>query len=212
MSEVVAGGVAAELEKVERSNGSTGSYARVDFDPRCENAINEQINIEYTASYVYHALFAHFNADNVGLPGFAEFFRNSSLEERSHAELLMKYQNERGGKVVLRGINLPQMKMDGNDKGDALYALELALALEKLNFTKLRELDDVADQAGDKAMGSFIESKLLEEQSEDVKDAADRVARLRRIGDEGTGIYLFDKEMAEAAAKILQSAEENMGH
>ncbi len=34
-------------------------------------------------------------------------------------------------------------------QGDALYAMELALSLEKLNFVKLRELHDVAVRAND---------------------------------------------------------------
>jgi ferritin len=37
----------------------------------------------------------------VGLPGFAEFFKNASEEEREHAHLLMDYQNKRGGRVKL---------------------------------------------------------------------------------------------------------------
>jgi ferritin heavy chain len=42
------------------------SYARVGYAPECEAAVNEQINIEYTISYVYHALHAFFDRDNVG--------------------------------------------------------------------------------------------------------------------------------------------------
>lgn len=40
--------------------------------------------------------------------------------------------------------------------GDALYAFELALSLEKLNFQKLRQLHDVADKHGDAQMADFI--------------------------------------------------------
>lgn len=42
------------------------SYARLDYHQECEAAVNEQINIEYTISYVYHSLFAFFDRDNVG--------------------------------------------------------------------------------------------------------------------------------------------------
>lgn len=80
----------------------TQSYARVDYDPKCEAAINEQINIEYTISYVYHALHSYFARDNVGLPGFAKFFGEASEEERGHAQLLMDYQVKRGGRVELK--------------------------------------------------------------------------------------------------------------
>ena len=43
-------------------------------------------------SYQYHAMSNYFNRDNVGLPGFAAFFRASSLEERNHAQQLMDFQ------------------------------------------------------------------------------------------------------------------------
>lgn len=32
-------------------------------------------SIEYNVSYVYHALYAYFDRDNVALPGFAAFFK-----------------------------------------------------------------------------------------------------------------------------------------
>jgi ferritin heavy chain len=80
----------------------TESISRVDFHGECEATINEQINIEYTVSYVYHAMHCFFDRDNVGLPGFAEYFRQESLDERSHAQKLIKYQNLRGGRVKLQ--------------------------------------------------------------------------------------------------------------
>ena len=50
-------------------------------------------------------------------------------------------------------------------KGDALYAMELALSLEKLNFQKLRELHTVAEAEGDAQMGDFVEGALLADQA-----------------------------------------------
>jgi ferritin len=38
------------------------------------------------------------------LPGFAKFFKHNSDEEREHAEKFMKFQNKRGGSVVLQNI------------------------------------------------------------------------------------------------------------
>lgn len=49
-------------------------------------------------------------------------------------------------------------------QGDALYAMELALSLEKLNFTNLRQLHAVADKHGDAAFADFVEGALLDEQ------------------------------------------------
>ena len=32
-------------------------------------------SVELTVSYLYHAISAYFDRDNVGLPGFAKFFK-----------------------------------------------------------------------------------------------------------------------------------------
>ncbi|KAF2909099.1 hypothetical protein DAI22_11g001500 [Oryza sativa Japonica Group] len=119
------------------------SLARQKFVDECEAAINEQINVEYNASYAYHSLFAYFDRDNVALKGFAKFFKESSDEERDHAEKLIKYQNMRGGRVRLQSIVTPLTEFDHPEKGDALYAMELALALEKLVNEKLHNLHSV---------------------------------------------------------------------
>jgi Ferritin-like domain len=55
------------------------------------------------------------------------------------------------------------------EKGDALFAMELALSLEKLNFKKLRALHATADAANDAPMTHYIEDFLLQEQVEDIK-------------------------------------------
>eukprot|EP00894_Picocystis_sp_ML_P004466 jgi/Pico_ML_1/54983/g111.t1 len=154
--------VKGELATVEKTVST--SLARQAFDTRCEDALNEQINIEYNVSYIYHALWAYFDRDYVALPGLAAFFKSSSEEERGHAEGLMTYQNLRGGKVKLNSIMLPQMEFSSEAKGDALYAMELTLSLEKLNNEKLLSLHKVADECGDVQMCDFIESNYLEEQ------------------------------------------------
>lgn len=45
-------------------------------------------------SYAYHAVSSYFNRDNVALPGFVTYFRNASLDERSHAQKLIDFQVE----------------------------------------------------------------------------------------------------------------------
>ncbi|KAK3197939.1 hypothetical protein Dsin_021354 [Dipteronia sinensis] len=77
--------------------------------------------VEYNVSYVYHALFAYFDRESVALKGLAKCFKESSLEEREHAEKLMEYQNKRDGKVKLQSMLMPLTEFDHVKKGDALY-------------------------------------------------------------------------------------------
>jgi len=173
------------------------SRARMMYTETCESAINNQINVEYTASYAYHALFAYFDRDTVSLPGFAKYFQDQSAEEKEHAELLMKYQNRRGGRVMFKPLAVPEMKFDHLDgTSDAMYAMDLHLQLEKFVYKKLLEVHTVADSDSDPEMCNFIED-MLSEQVEAVKKAAEYVAQLRRVGT-GHGVWHFDKELAEA--------------
>ncbi|KAL5568828.1 hypothetical protein UlMin_025403 [Ulmus minor] len=168
------------------------SIARQKYTDESEAAINEQINVEYNVSYVYHALFAYFDRDNVALKGLAKFFEESSEEERDHAEKFMKYQNKRGGKVKLQSILMPLSEFDHAEKGDALYAMELALSLEKLTNEKLLNLHSVAEKNHDVQLQDFVESEFLGEQVEAIKKISEYVAQLRRVG-KGHGVWHFDQ-------------------
>jgi ferritin heavy chain len=48
----------------------------------------------------------YFDRDDVALPGFCKYFKKASDEERGHAEKFMKYQNRRGGRIVLQDIKV----------------------------------------------------------------------------------------------------------
>lgn len=186
--------VQSDLSLVDKTDNKVQTFVRVNFTDTCEAAINEQINIEYIISYVYHAMFAYFDRDNVGLPGIAKFFKENSEEERQHAELLMKYQNMRGGRVKLLTMGSPETEFYHEEKGDALHAFEMALALEKLNFKKLLELHKIAEESNDVQLCDFLEGQLLQEQVEAVKQGGVYVSQLRRIG-KGHGVFHFDRTL-----------------
>ncbi|XP_045795204.1 ferritin-1, chloroplastic-like isoform X2 [Trifolium pratense] len=142
------------------------SLARQNFADECESVINEQI----------------------------KFFKESSEEEREHAEKLMKYQNIRGGRVVLHPIKNVPSEFEHVEKGDALHAMELALSLEKLTNEKLLNVHSVADRNNDPEMTHFIESEFLAEQVEAIKKISEYVSQLRRVG-KGHGVWHFDQRL-----------------
>jgi len=191
--------VEVESQLVQVPTEYSQSLARQRYATSSEAAINDQINVEYNVSYVYHALYSYFDRDNVGLPGFAKYFKECSEEEREHAEKLMAYQNKRGGKVKLNTILSPVMEFDHAEKGDALYSMELALAMEKLTNEKLLSLHQVAADNNDPQMCDFIESEFLTEQVEAIKKVSTYVSQLRRVG-KGHGVYHFDLQLQEGEA------------
>ena len=62
-----------------------------------------------------------------------------------HAEKFMKYQTERGGRIVLQDIKRP----DKDEWGTGLDAMETALALEKTVNQALLDLHKVSDKNSD---------------------------------------------------------------
>merc|ERR1712018_270457 len=165
------------------------SQCRQNYHQDCEAGINKQINLELYASYVYQSMYFYFDRDDIALPGFAKFFNDSSKEEREHAEILMKFQNQRGGRIVLQDI-----KPERDEWGSGLEAMQAALALEKSVNQSLLDLHAIADSKKDPQMCDMIESNYLTEQVEAIKQIGDYITRLKRVGP-GVGEFLFDKEL-----------------
>jgi len=164
------------------------SQCRQNYHGDCEAGVNKQINLELYASYVYQSMYFHFDRDDIALPGFAKFFNDSSKEEREHAELLMKFQNQRGGRIVLQDIK----KLEQDAWGSGLEAMQAALTLEKSVNQSLLDLHAIAGSHNDSQMADFIENHYLTEQVEAIKQLGDYVTNLKRAGP-GLGEYLFDK-------------------
>lgn len=162
---------------------------RQNYHTDCEAGVNKQINLELYASYVYQSMAWYFDRDDVALPGFHKYFAKASEEERGHAEKLMKYQNQRGGRIVLQNIQKPER----DEWGTGLDAMQVALSLEKNVNQSLLDLHKLADSKGDSQFCDWLESNYLTEQVEAIKELSDHVANLKRVGS-GLGEYLFDKE------------------
>ena len=167
------------------------SQIRQNFHEECENGINNQINMELYASYVYQSMAFYFDRDDVALPGFSKLFEHDSKEEREHAEKLMKYLNKRGGRVLLQDIRKPSK----DEWGTGLEALQTALDLEKQVNQSLLNLHALATAKVDPHLTDFLETEYLDEQVEAIKRLGDKITMLKRAGATGLGEYTFDKEL-----------------
>jgi len=165
------------------------SLVRQNYAQECEAGVNKQINLELYASYVYLSMSYYFEREDIALKGFTKFYRKSSEEEREHAMKLMKFQNDRGGRIVLQNIQKPEK----DEWGSGLEAMQTSLALEKNVNQALIELHGIAGKAGDAHMTDFLEDHYLREQVDSIKQLADYIAQLKLVGP-GLGEYIFDKE------------------
>merc|ERR1719239_199504 len=121
------------------------SQCRQNYHSDCEASINRQINIELQASYVYQSMAFYFDRDDVALPGFSKYFESASKEEREHAEKLMKYQNQRGGRILLQSVKKPERDEWGS-----------ALRLEKSVNQSILEIHKVASQYEDAQLCHYM--------------------------------------------------------
>ncbi|KAK7872502.1 hypothetical protein R5R35_014290 [Gryllus longicercus] len=168
----------------------TDSQVRQNFEKECEDGINRQINMELYASYVYLSMAYYFDRDDIALPGLHSYFKKASNEEREHAMKLMLYLNKRGGRIVLTSINAPER----NEWGTAEDAMMAALDLEKKVNHSLLKLHKIATIHEDANLCDFLEAEYLQEQVDSIKEIANHLTNIRRVG-EGLGIFMFDKEL-----------------
>lgn len=126
----------------------------------------------------------------MALPHFAEYFKKNAEEELEHAQKFMKFQNKRGGKIILYDIKKPEKDEWGRGI-DAMYA---ALALERKVNQALLDLHAVGDKHNDYQMSDFIEGNFLHEQVDAIKELTGHITNLKRVGVVGHGEYHFDQE------------------
>ncbi|XP_066252248.1 soma ferritin-like [Euwallacea similis] len=167
------------------------SHVKQNFHKDCEDAINKQINIELSASYIYLSMAYHFQRDDVALPGHFKYFKKASNNENQHAIDLMEYLNKRGGRIVLTSIDAPE-KQDWGSAQEAMYA---ALELEKKVNESLLNLHSVASGHMDVNLCNFLDTNFLQEQVEAIKEIGDHVTNLKRVG-EGLGLFAFDEKLS----------------
>lgn len=150
-----------------------------------QDAINSQINQELVAAYNYLGMSIYFDAED--LEGFAHWMKAQHAEEFAHANKLMEYLQDRGGKVVLQAIPAPR-----TDYNSPLEVFEVSLKQEIANTTSINKLYEAALKYSDHATKSHLQW-FLDEQVEEEKSCESIIAKLKRIGKDPAGLlYLND--------------------
>jgi len=157
------------------------------ISPRLETAFNEQINKELSSSYLYLAMAAHFDDQN--LPGFAKWMKVQAKEERGHAMRLWGHLNDRGGKVVLKALADPTKPF-----GRPREIFEEALAHERKITASINALHALALEEKDPAAAIFLEW-FVTEQVEEEKNATDIIEKLKLTGDQSFGVLFMDQHI-----------------
>ena len=151
-----------------------------------QNALNQQINQEFTAAYNYLAMAAYFDTQN--LDGFANWMQLQHDEEREHGMKLLRYLQDRGGEVLLEGIESPR-----REYSSPLEVFQISLEMECANTASINDLYELASKLNDHATTSHLQW-FLDEQVEEEKSVEDVISLLERVGGDIAGLlYLNDK-------------------
>ena len=154
---------------------------------RVEKALNAQIEKEAYSSQFYLAMASW--AECQGLNGTAQFLYAQSDEERFHMLKLVKFVNERGGRTVVSGLSMPPA-----DYTTVTNVFEL-LFEHKLSVTdSINNLVDVCLQEKDYTTQNFLQW-YVSEQLEEEALARTILDKLKLIGEDKGGLYLFDRDM-----------------
>lgn len=157
---------------------------------KIEEALNQQLNLEFYSSYLYLSMSAYF--DSKHLSGFANWAIQQSEEEKLHAMKIYSFLLERGANVVLSSIQAPPACWDS-----PLNAFEDSFANEQRVTNTINNLVDLAVEEKDHATHIFMQW-FVTEQVEEESMTSGIVERLKMIsGSDGNVLFLMDHELGQ---------------
>jgi len=155
---------------------------------KMQEAINEQINAELYSAYLYLSMAAHF--EEINLKGFGNWMRVQDQEERFHAMKFYDYLINRQGTVTLKSVDAPPSKWKSPlDVFKAVYEHEQKVT------SLINKLATLALKESDHATGVLLHW-FINEQVEEEANADAIIQKLKLIGDNSSGLFLLDQELA----------------
>ncbi len=156
---------------------------------KMEKALNEQINEELYSAYLYLAMSAWFESQN--LPGFASWMKVQTREENAHAMKFFEFIHERRGRVTLKAVKEP-----GKEWDSPLAAFEAALEHEQYITGRINDLVNLAVTEKDHATAGFLQWFVKEQVEEEA--SADRIVQMLKMAANAPGaLLMLDHQMGE---------------
>lgn len=156
----------------------------MDISSKVKQGLNDQINMEFAAGYLYLSMAAFF--EDKAFNGFGRWMRLQSDEEKGHAMRLFDYLNDRGGRVELQAIEKPT-----HEFSSPADAFRQALEHEQKVTSSIHRLYELAHSEKDYATVSMLKW-FVDEQVEEERNASDMVDRLEMAGDNPNALLLLD--------------------
>ena len=157
------------------------------LDKKVAELLNDQVNKELYSAYLYLDFALYY--DEIGLDGFANWYKIQAQEERDHAMLFLQYLQNNGEKVTLGAIAKPD-----KDLNDKLQVLKYGLEHERYVTSLIHAIYDAAYGVKDFRTMQFLDW-FVKEQGEEEKNAEDMIKKMELFGDDAKGLYTLSSEM-----------------
>jgi ferritin len=158
---------------------------------KIEKLLNQQIELEADSSQFYLAMASW--AETSGYNGVSAFLYRHSDEERQHMLKLIKFVNERGGSA-----HIPALKSPPNNFKGVNEVFELLLKHEIKVSTEINKLVEHCLSEKDYTTHNFLQWYVAE-QIEEERLARNLMDKLKLIGGDKGGMYLFDRDLESMA-------------
>ena len=153
-----------------------------------QEALNKQVQMEAESSQAYLAM-ASWAEIQPGLQGVTDFFYKQSDEERIHMLKLIRFINERAGFAMVPALEQPMVTFQSLRR-----MFEEFLKHELKVSDSINDLVHLALTEKDYATHNFLQW-YVNEQIEEERTARTLNDKLEMIGDDKSGLYLFDRDI-----------------
>jgi len=159
-----------------------------------QEALNNQVQMEAESSQAYLAM-ASWAEIQPGLQGVTNFFYKQSDEERIHMLKLIRFINERGGFATIPALEQPMITFQSLRRVfDEFLKHELKVS------DSINDIVHLALNEKDYATHNFLQW-YVNEQMEEERVARTLNDKLEMIGDDKSGLYLFDRDIMNYRGK-----------
>lgn len=150
-------------------------------------ALNEQIQMEFSAFYTYLSMAAWLEAND--WPGFATWMRGHAEEEQMHALKIYDFINERKGAVTLMQIPQPETSFES-----VRQIFEAALAHEQKVTASINQIYRLAKEEGDYPT-ELLMQWFINEQVEEEKVVEDALVMVKRAGSDPFQLFFVEQNI-----------------
>lgn len=161
---------------------------------KIQKELNKQILIEAESSQTYLAMASW--AECEGFAGIVNFLYKHSDEERQHMLKLIRYLNDRGTRAEIPALSKPE-----HNYPSVTEMFKTLLEHEMIVTESINRLVAFCLEEKDYTTHNFLQWYVSEQMEEEAL-AKTIMDKLKLIGNDRGGLYLFDRDIEGISARV----------